>query len=176
MDVREAMNELSGVKAVDVMVEMTNAQLAQAEWAKDLGLNSIEKVELAKVLEKRLGVKVMANSFSLSSDRVGDFLCAVNGLEMPKKEVVLTIINFRAAVDFLSDSTPARQIYKMSDDVLLTADIYKDLGFDSLDLAELIMIIEKQNGIYVSKEPAEMGKDCTVQSVLEQCNQNYQKL
>lgn len=147
---------------------MTNKQALQAKWSMDLGLDSIEKVELAQILEKKCQVKLLEKTFAVSSDAIGDFLRAVNVADSGKK---MTLAKMRLAFDALSDDSLAERISKMPNESLLKADIYKDIGVDSLDLVELIMHLERQNDIEIPFDVEEkMSGDCTVARIIELCN------
>ena len=54
----------------------------------------------------------------------------------------------------------AHQLYVSLDDVVSGANIYKDLGVDSLDAVEVVMALEEEFGICIDYEDAE--KFCTV--------------
>ncbi|MBR1840713.1 MAG: hypothetical protein IJ778_01110, partial [Alphaproteobacteria bacterium] len=167
-DIRSAVSEMSNRQAMIVLSRMTNNQVLQAKWSSDFGLDSLEQLELAQILEKKCHVKLIEKAFAVSSDKVGDFLRAVNFEESGKE---ITLSKVRAAFDVLGDEALARRAYQMPDEVLLGADIHKDIGMASLDVIELIMHLEKQNGIEIPFDVEEkMSGNCTVAKLIELCN------
>ena len=168
-DIRSAVSELSNRRAFVTLSKMSNKQALQAQWSMDLGLDSLEKIELAQILEKKCQIKLMETSFSVSSDKIGDFMHAVNVGNGADKE--MTLSKLRSAFDVLSDDSLAEQVSKMPNQSLLESDIYKDLGVDSLDVVELIMHLEKQNDIEIPFDVEErMSGGCTVAKIIELVN------
>lgn len=168
-DVRSAVSELSNRRAFVTLSGMNNKQALQARWSTDFGFDSIEKVELAQILEKKCQVKLLEKTFSVSSDTIGDFLRAVNIGDNASKE--MTLSKLRSAFDVLSDDSLAERVSKMPNQSLLESDIYKDLGVDSLDVVELIMHLEKQNDIEIPFDVEEkMTGGCTVAKIIELVN------
>lgn len=168
-DIRSAVSEMSNKQAFIMLSRMSNNQVLQAKWSSDFGLDSLEQLELAQILEKKCQVKLIEKAFEVSSDKVGDFLRAVNIGDNASKE--MTLAKVRSAFDVLSDDVLAERVAKMPNETLLKADIYKDVGVVSLDLVELIMLLEKQNDIEIPFDVEEkMSGDCTVARIIELCN------
>ena len=77
----------------------------------------------------------------------------------------LTLNDFREA---LSRISLAENIYRLSDEELLSADLQDDLLLDSLDMLELTL--ELENSAHVSTPDVTSYR--TVQAFLDACNNN----
>lgn len=166
-DIRHALSELSDKLPFVVISKISNKQAYEAEWTSDLGLDSLQKLELAQILEKEVKVRLIEDMFS-TSERIGDFLFSVN---FRGRNNAFTLAKIRAASDVLKDVALSKRIYAIPDETLLRSDIHKDIGMTEIDIADLLMQIECQNLLELPLEVSQkMAGPFTIAETVELIN------
>ncbi|MCQ2734880.1 MAG: hypothetical protein MJ212_02890 [Alphaproteobacteria bacterium] len=167
-DIRHALSELSDKLPFVVISKISNKQAYEAEWTSDLGLDSLQKLELAQILEKKVKGRVIEDMFSSSSERIGDFLFSVN---FRGRNNAFTLAKIRAASDVLKDVALSKRIYAIPDETLLRLDIHKDIGMTEIDISDLLMQIECQNLLELPLEVSQkMAGPFTIAETVELIN------
>lgn len=95
---------------------------------------------------------------------------------MDKK--LLTISDLRKGLEqVIENDHVLSRLEQSSDDELLRAGLYTDLGMDSIDVWELVCVLERDHEIYVEdsvEAVLDMSVDLTVEIYLNALN-NYQQ-
>lgn len=85
----------------------------------------------------------------------------------------ITVNDFRSAIDKMDEPERSKEIAQLTDEDFLECNLTYDLAFNSVDVIELLTIIEREHGASIPEEIFLLtDNSCNVRNLLEEINKN----